>query len=408
MCAAIETQSPGIKDPVPSSSQGACLTMKTYEFLARRNWPKSYTGKILLVSFLGVHVPMIGAVTYVLLADPTPFSQEIGILLAMLAATLLGTAGTMLVMNALLAPVVAATNAAEGYLRERKTPRMPTRYTDSAGVLMASVQECITRLDSALATTEYQREELARDHSEKFKMLAGMRHDFRTPLTHILGFAELMKSEAIGPLGNKAYHSYLEKIGDSGRDLLQTLQSVLDLSDGEARRQLDEDSESFDIVAMARDAVSLEHLHAEKCDIAVSVEAPAELALYSVRSVMKNLLGTLLDATITGTPAGRSVTLRVSEGGFGTCLVAESHGGQLCIEDVPANLAHFFGTLPSSAGAPSARAETSTPLTVRLTLIATLAKAIGAELAMDQTAGEGFRIAVTLQPHQAGYAIAAE
>lgn len=383
--------------------------MKMYEFFARRNWPRTYTGKILLVSFLGVHVPMFGAVTYALMWDPAPLSQQIGILIAMLVATLLGTCATMFVMNALLAPVQAATRAADGYLRERKLPRLPTRYDDSAGVLMASVQECITRLDSALEATEFQRAELERDHANKFRMLAGMRHDFRTPLTHILGFAKLMKSEAIGPLGNKAYHSYLDKIGNSGRDLLQTLQSVLDLSDTEAHRQLDEDSEDFDLVASARDAVSLEHLHAESRNVSVRLESPAQLDVHTVKSAARNLLGALLDAAIMAAPDGAKVTLNVFEQGHAARMTAKCHGGELRLEDVPSNLRHLLGALSSSAGGQVETALTATPMTIRLTLIATLAKAIGAEITLQQTAGDGFTVMVTLPERPANFAaIAAE
>ena len=75
--------------------------MKIYETLARGNFPKTYTGKILLVSFIGVHVPMFGAVAYVLLADTKPFLEQLDVLSAMLLATLIGTGGTMFVMKEL-------------------------------------------------------------------------------------------------------------------------------------------------------------------------------------------------------------------------------------------------------------------------------------------------------------------
>ena len=211
--------------------------MRLYEFLARRNWPRTYTGKILLVSFLGVHVPMFGAVTYALVADPTPLMDQIDVLVAMLIATLVGTAATMVAMAALLAPVRLASEAARTYLDTRETPRLPTRYGDGAGVLMASVQECVTRLDASLTLAEAERDAIELDRSEKFRMLAGMKHDFRTPLTVILGFADLMKTQSIGDYGGAAYRDFATSIGNSGQDLMQTLQSVLDLSDAEAQRE---------------------------------------------------------------------------------------------------------------------------------------------------------------------------
>ncbi|SFP43654.1 sensor histidine kinase [Tranquillimonas alkanivorans] len=381
--------------------------MKLYETLARRGWPRSYTGKILLVSFIGVHVPMIGAVTYVLLADSRPFSEQLGVLGAMLLATLVGTAGTMAVMHALLAPVRAATDAAKGYLSDRKTPRLPTRYDDGAGVLMASIQECITRLDGALTTAELQREQIAQDHAAKFRMLSGMRHDFRTPLTHILGFAELMKADAIGPTGGEAHRKFAATIGKSGRELLQTLQSVLDLSDAAAKMQAEEDRETLDLVDLATNAVSLEHLFAERRGVAVTLDAPETLETRAVRDVAKNLVGALLQAGIAGTPDGGRVTLEVSQRG-GAAVAVESHGGKLFLEDVPPELAHLAGPLESGTGSQAATAETSTPMTLRISLIETLCRAVGARYAIAQT-GDGWRMSVALdEPVVAPVPVAAE
>lgn len=379
--------------------------MKIYEFLARRNWPRTYTGKILFVSFLGVHVPMFGAVTYVLVADPTPFVEQLDVLGAMLVATLLGTAATMFVMTALLAPVRAATDAANGYLRHRRTPRLPTRYTDGAGVLMASIQECITRLDGALTTSELQRQQIELDHAAKFKTLAGMKHDFRTPLTVILGFSELMKAEAIGPLGSDAYRKYVATIGKSGHDLLATLQSVLDLSDAEAQGQLAEDSEDFDLSAMAEEAVALEHLHAEKRDVTVELAGAPGVTAHAVPKAAKNLLGALLQCAISGTPVGGRVTLEMERD---ASFTVRAHAGLLSLEDVPAELTHFFGSLKSSTGSLAISPETSTPMTLRISLIETLCRAVGARFSMGQVEGEGFRMKVELEPRAVPTAIAAE
>lgn len=374
--------------------------MKLYEFMARRNWPRTYSGKILLVSFIGVHVPMIGAVTWVLLGDTTPFTEQLDVLAAMLVATLLGTAGTMFVMRALLAPVHAATRAADGYLRERKTPRLPTRYGDGAGVLMASVQECITRLDNALTAEELQRQRIEQDHAAKFRMLAGMKHDFRTPLTHILGFAELMKSETIGPLGGDAYRKYAATIGKSGRDLLQTLQSVLDLSDAQTRGQLAEDSDDVDLTALAQQAVSLEHLLAEKRGVRVTLSAPDTLTVRTEPKIAKNLFGALLQAGIAGSPQDGQVRLRVSGTPEAPQLELRSVAGRLSLEDVPAEMIDQIGAIRSGTGSAAASPETSTPMTLRISLIDTLCRAVGAQLRLEQTEAPGFVLRVTLASTQ--------
>ncbi|QQA44246.1 sensor histidine kinase [Pelagovum pacificum] len=363
--------------------------MKLYEYMAGKSWPRSYNGKILLVSFLGVHVPMFGAVSYVLLADTTPLMEQLDVLGAMLVATLIGTAATMFVMHTLLAPVRAASRAADAYLKRRETPRLPTNYTDEAGVLMASVQECITRLDSSLASTEYQIQQLEQDHAEKFRMVSGMKHDFRTPLTHILGFASLMKSESIGPLGNQKYQTFVSKIGTSGEQLLQTLNSLIDLSDTQSAAQIAEDSEDLDLVALASDAVNLEHLHAEKTGVTVTLHGPEALTAHTVRSAAKTLLATTLHAAISVTPQGGHVAFRLTRDADGISISATSSEGVLSLEDVPPRLAHHFDQLESGTGARSANAETATPVTLRLSLIDTLSRVIGARFTMQQSRADG-------------------
>lgn len=380
--------------------------MKIYEFLAKRNFPRTYTGKILLVSFLGVHVPMFGAVAYVLLGDTTPFMQQLDILIAMLIATLIGTGATMFVMVSLLAPITAATQAADGYLRERKLPRLPTRYPDGAGVLMSSVQECITRLDSSMASTDLRREQIERDYTAKFKIIAGMRHDFRTPLTHILGFADIMRAEAIGPIGTEAYKKYLAKIGSSGSDLLNTLNSVLDMSDAEVRSQMLEDSTDFDLVTTASDAIALEHLHAEKRGVSVELNATNSQLVHSIEDVIKNLMIAMLQATIGASSSGAAVVLSIPDD---RSIKISSPSGQLSLEDVPPQLSGLVhGRISSATGAQSEIAETSTPMTLRLSLIHSLTKAVGADLQITQHDIGGYEIAVYMQSPEPLVAIAAE
>ncbi len=60
----------------------------------------------------------------------------------------------------------------------------------------------------------------------KSNLLANMSHEFRTPLNGIIGFAEILKSE----LKNKSYIDYSSRILSSGKRLLTTLSSILNLS----------------------------------------------------------------------------------------------------------------------------------------------------------------------------------
>ena len=59
---------------------------------------------------------------------------------------------------------------------------------------------------------------------------SNVNHDLRTPLTHIIGFSEIMKTEAFGPLGSEQYVGYSSDIEDSGRHLLSIVNDILDVA----------------------------------------------------------------------------------------------------------------------------------------------------------------------------------
>lgn len=93
----------------------------------------------------------------------------------------------------------------------------------SFNVMADSVAESFKRLEEA--------KEKAEEASRlKSSFLANMSHELRTPLNGILGFAELIKSEASEPEAQE----YAEVILNSGTHLLNLVNEILDLSKIEA------------------------------------------------------------------------------------------------------------------------------------------------------------------------------
>ncbi|MBI1208729.1 MAG: response regulator [Azospirillum sp.] len=64
----------------------------------------------------------------------------------------------------------------------------------------------------------------------KSQFLANINHELRTPLNAIIGLAELMESEVFGPIENEQYRQFLGDITRSGRDLYETLETILDVA----------------------------------------------------------------------------------------------------------------------------------------------------------------------------------
>lgn len=90
-------------------------------------------------------------------------------------------------------------------------------------------------LDQSLAAEASQREAEAAA-SGKSRFLANMTHELRTPLNGVIGFGQLLLSEAHGPLGAEEYKLYAKDIVDSGQHLVSIINDILDLAKLEAGR----------------------------------------------------------------------------------------------------------------------------------------------------------------------------
>lgn len=62
---------------------------------------------------------------------------------------------------------------------------------------------------------------------------SNVNHDLRTPLTHIIGFSELMKDEQFGPMGQDRYRDYARDIHSSGTMLLDMIEDLLGIAEAE-------------------------------------------------------------------------------------------------------------------------------------------------------------------------------
>lgn len=69
-----------------------------------------------------------------------------------------------------------------------------------------------------------------RSHS----FFSNVNHDLRTPLTHIIGFSEIMKDEQFGPMGQERYRDYASDIHRSGTMLLDMVEDLLSIAESDA------------------------------------------------------------------------------------------------------------------------------------------------------------------------------
>ena len=159
------------------------------------------------------------------------------------------------------------------------------------------------RAEQALREATEQAEETARIKSA---LLNNLSHEIRTPLTAVLGFADLMARELHGE-----HQEYAQQIKYGGQRLLQTLDSVFDLSMLEAG-SVQLDRVVCDVAAEVKAGVdALRPLAAEK-NLALYVD-PAPSGIYARldQGAFTRILNNLIGNAIKFTKAGE-VRVRVS------------------------------------------------------------------------------------------------
>ena len=136
-----------------------------------------------------------------------------------------------------------------------------------------------------------------------------MSHELRTPLNAIIGFAELIRTETMGPVGTRTYCEYAKDIHDSGHHLLSLINDVLDLSKIEADRMV-LDEETVDLNAVVATCIRMSRTQAMRGGVSLVAEIDPAAAL--VRGEQRRLMQVALNLVsnaIKYTKQGGSVTI---------------------------------------------------------------------------------------------------
>ena len=191
------------------------IKLSFYKYISSLKRPKSYTGKIFLIAFIGTHIPLISVFIYLVFLAPV--EGRFSILLTLLIATLVGTAATLYLIYRLLAPILLTNEAVIKYNSDKIVPDLPKEFNDEAGLLMKNTQECITQLDELLKM--------------KNRLIAMVSHDSKTPLGSIKIANSLIKDEIESESPNvDDIQKYIELIEISTTSHSEFLDNMLNLA----------------------------------------------------------------------------------------------------------------------------------------------------------------------------------
>ena len=184
----------------------------------------------------------------------------------------------------------------------------------------------VTARKLAEQARQHAMEEAVAANKAKTEFLANMSHELRTPLNGIIGLADVMRTEALGPLGSAEYTEFVGDIYDSGHHLLEIVEDILNMSKIEAGEMTLNESE-FDLADAVDASIRIVRELAGKKNLALATElTPGLPRVNADERMIKQILLNLLSNAVKFTPEDGKVSVRASrrEDGGITIEVADT------------------------------------------------------------------------------------
>ena len=257
------------------------------------------------------------------------------------------------------------------------------------GVLATMVVRDISLEKRREQELEAARLDAERSSAWKDRFLANMSHELRTPLNAIIGFSEILGNDDLMSIDDEKRREYAGIIHDSGKHLLDVVNSVLDISKMEAGR-FSISPEPFDVAPLIDSCCDIVSLKAEQAGVDIKREIASDLPELTAdkracRQVMINLLGNALKFT----PSGGVVRVGARREGDRVALFVSDTGSGMSACDLPRLGDAFF-----QAGAPDARTYEGTGL--GLSVVRGLVGLHGGDISVESGVGLGTCVIVRL------------
>ena len=186
------------------------------------------------------------------------------------------------------------------------------------------------------------REQAEWESRSKSEFIASMSHELRTPLNSVIGFAEVIHHELLGPLGGKKYGEYAGDILTSGKHLLELVDDIIDISTVEAGT-IKLVKENIDLTEMFELCLALVRERAAEVGVELGFaveEGTPRLRADSVK--LKRMLLNLLTNAIKFTPSAGRVSVSAKAGGReAVCITVADTGIGIAAEEIERVLEPF-------------------------------------------------------------------
>jgi signal transduction histidine kinase len=141
----------------------------------------------------------------------------------------------------------------------------------------------------------------------KSEFLANMSHELRTPLNSIIGFSDLLLIGSSGELNDKQTR-YARNISNSGKDLLNIINDILDLSKIEAGKMI-LNYEDVSLKQTVDEIVKTLSPLSSKKDQSLETSHIGDVVIQADKGKLKQILLNLIGNAIKFTPSGGSINI---------------------------------------------------------------------------------------------------
>jgi len=222
-----------------------------------------------------------------------------------------------------------------------------------------------------------------------------LNHELRTPLNSIIGFAEMMHTEQLGPIGTARYKEYAGDILDSARHALSLINDLLDASRVRAGH-LNITFEEIDVPLLLERAIALMEPQARAASVRVVAGFPDDVPpIQADARAMRQILLNILTNAIKFTPPGGRVFVTAQRDDDGETVIAvRDTGVGMTDEQIGEAMKPWArldnpGGMPGTGGPPAGSG-------LGLPLVKTLIEAQNGALRITSAPGEGTRVEIVL------------
>jgi signal transduction histidine kinase len=264
------------------------------------------------------------------------------------------------------------------------------RTLEYAGVPLPDGNGLLTVLD---ITDSHKAESALRERNQaleeadavKARFLANMSYEFRTPLTSIGGFAELIQSGVAGPVSEQL-NEYVGAIIDSVERLTEQVENVLDLSQSEAGL-LPLSKERIELLPFVTDVVTEREQAITQAGLTLELRGNSGGAVHADKRQIGRAIGLLVDNAIEATPSAGKILVDVAKTKHGARIVVSDNGSGMSAEELARVLE---GLEPNAEGKLERRQGLGIPLARQLV------EAHGGSLQLDSEKGAGTTATIRL------------